>query len=123
MTAAPADENQSQALQALSHTTWVSKTINIFGSYTIECSYIIKLICDARLPHLTHRDADIVHTGSEAMTKTVTDVICPFCGTLCDDLEVEVSDDGKTIVDIYNACAIGAEKLNKRLEELMPQKQ
>jgi formylmethanofuran dehydrogenase subunit B len=57
------------------------------------------------------------------MTKTVTDVICPFCGTLCDDLEGEVSDDGKTIVDIYNACAIGAEKLNKRLEELMPQKQ
>jgi formylmethanofuran dehydrogenase subunit B len=44
------------------------------------------------------------------MTKTVTDVICPFCGTLCDDLEVEVSDDGKTIVDVYNACAIGAEK-------------
>ena len=31
------------------------------------------------------------------MTKTVTDVICPFCGTLCDDLEVEVSDDGKGI--------------------------
>ena len=30
------------------------------------------------------------------MTKTVTDVICPFCGTLCDDLECDVSDDGKT---------------------------
>ena len=44
------------------------------------------------------------------MTKTVTDVVCPFCGTLCDDLEVEVSDDGKTIIDVYNACAIGAEK-------------
>jgi len=44
------------------------------------------------------------------MTKTVTDVVCPFCGTLCDDLEVVVSDDGKTIVDIYNACVIGAEK-------------
>ncbi len=44
------------------------------------------------------------------MSKSVTDVICPFCGTLCDDLEVIVSDDGKKIEDIYNACAIGAEK-------------
>ena len=44
------------------------------------------------------------------MTKTVTDVVCPFCGTLCDDLEVEVTDDGKQILDVYNACAIGAEK-------------
>ncbi|MCK9306422.1 MAG: formylmethanofuran dehydrogenase subunit B [Methanoculleus sp.] len=44
------------------------------------------------------------------MTKTVTDVICPFCGTLCDDLEVVVSDDGKDLLEVYNACAIGAEK-------------
>ncbi|MDD3070628.1 formylmethanofuran dehydrogenase subunit B [Methanoculleus horonobensis] len=44
------------------------------------------------------------------MTRTVTDVICPFCGTLCDDLEVVVSDDGKELHEVYNACAIGAEK-------------
>ncbi|MDI6718074.1 MAG: formylmethanofuran dehydrogenase subunit B [Methanomicrobiales archaeon] len=44
------------------------------------------------------------------MTKLVTDVICPFCGTLCDDLEIEVSDDGKKVTGVYNACAIGAEK-------------
>ncbi len=44
------------------------------------------------------------------MAKMVTDVICPFCGTLCDDLEVSVSDDGTKILDVYNACAIGAEK-------------
>jgi formylmethanofuran dehydrogenase subunit B len=44
------------------------------------------------------------------MTKMVTDVVCPFCGTLCDDLEVSVTDDGKKILDVYNACAIGAEK-------------
>ncbi|PKL62122.1 MAG: formylmethanofuran dehydrogenase subunit B [Methanomicrobiales archaeon HGW-Methanomicrobiales-2] len=44
------------------------------------------------------------------MTRTVTDVICPFCGTLCDDLEVVVSDDGKDLLEVYNACAIGAEK-------------
>lgn len=44
------------------------------------------------------------------MTKTIPDVICPFCGTLCDDLEVVVSDDGKKIEDVYNACVIGAAK-------------
>ena len=44
------------------------------------------------------------------MTKMVNDVTCPFCGTLCDDLEVEVSDDGKKLLSVYNACAIGAEK-------------
>ncbi|HDR73748.1 MAG TPA: formylmethanofuran dehydrogenase subunit B [Methanoculleus sp.] len=44
------------------------------------------------------------------MAKLVTDVVCPFCGTLCDDLEVGVSDDGTKILEVYNACAIGAEK-------------
>jgi len=44
------------------------------------------------------------------MTRTVTDVICPFCGTLCDDIEVVVSDDEKELYEVYNACAIGAEK-------------
>ena len=44
------------------------------------------------------------------MTKLVTDVICPFCGTLCDDLVVKLSDDGKQILEVENACAIGAEK-------------
>ncbi|GAB7014649.1 formylmethanofuran dehydrogenase subunit B [Methanogenium cariaci] len=44
------------------------------------------------------------------MTKIITDVVCPFCGTLCDDLEVAVSDDGEEILEVYNACAIGATK-------------
>ena len=44
------------------------------------------------------------------MSNIVTDVVCPFCGTLCDDLEVELSDDGKDILNVYNACAIGAAK-------------
>ncbi|MBN1168136.1 MAG: formylmethanofuran dehydrogenase subunit B [Methanospirillaceae archaeon] len=44
------------------------------------------------------------------MTKTISDVICPFCGTLCDDLVVTVSDDGTKLLDVENACAIGAEK-------------
>lgn len=44
------------------------------------------------------------------MTKTIKNVICTFCGTLCDDLEVDVTDDEKKIVTVRNACAIGAEK-------------
>jgi formylmethanofuran dehydrogenase subunit B len=44
------------------------------------------------------------------MAKIITDVVCPFCGTLCDDLEVKVSDDGKEILEVYNACVIGTEK-------------
>lgn len=48
--------------------------------------------------------------GVNTMTKLVTDVICPFCGTLCDDLVVKLSDDGKQILEVENACAIGAEK-------------
>ncbi|MGA2105756.1 MAG: formylmethanofuran dehydrogenase subunit B [Methanoregula sp.] len=46
------------------------------------------------------------------MPKEVTDVICPFCGTLCDDVRITVSDDNKTILGVKNACAIGAEKFN-----------
>ncbi|MDD1718544.1 MAG: formylmethanofuran dehydrogenase subunit B, partial [Methanoregulaceae archaeon] len=46
------------------------------------------------------------------MTKIVSDVTCPFCGTLCDDLEITVTDDDKKIVSVRNACAIGAEKFN-----------
>ncbi|KUG20869.1 formylmethanofuran dehydrogenase subunit b [hydrocarbon metagenome] len=45
------------------------------------------------------------------MTKTVTDIICPFCGVLCDDLEVVVDDDRKRILEVYNACAIGSTKI------------
>jgi len=48
--------------------------------------------------------------GETRMTKMITDVICPFCGTLCDDVEVVVSDDGKQLLEVYNACVIGTEK-------------
>lgn len=40
--------------------------------------------------------------------KVITDVICPFCGTLCDDIKVIM--DGDRIVDTINACVIGNEK-------------
>lgn len=35
-------------------------------------------------------------------------MVCPFCGTLCDDIKVVM--DGNNIVDTLNACAIGNEK-------------
>ena len=37
------------------------------------------------------------------------DAICPFCGCLCDDLKVTVTD-GK-ITGVENACSLGAQKL------------
>ena len=43
------------------------------------------------------------------MPVTHTQVGCPYCGASCDDLEVVVSDDGKEILEVRNACAIGNE--------------
>ena len=42
--------------------------------------------------------------------KTTTDVVCPFCGTLCDDLEVDVEIKTQTVVEVRNACQIGSKK-------------
>ncbi|MBD3194064.1 MAG: formylmethanofuran dehydrogenase subunit B [Candidatus Lokiarchaeota archaeon] len=42
--------------------------------------------------------------------KTVYDVICPFCGTLCDDLEVDVDNTTEKVVEVRNACQIGTAK-------------
>ncbi|UCH03117.1 MAG: hypothetical protein JSV20_04910 [Candidatus Bathyarchaeota archaeon] len=39
----------------------------------------------------------------------VTSVLCPVCGSLCDDIEVLV--ENNVIVEVKNACAIGAAKL------------
>lgn len=36
------------------------------------------------------------------------DVVCPFCGCLCDDLEIEVEND--KIISVRNACAISNSK-------------
>jgi formylmethanofuran dehydrogenase subunit B len=40
--------------------------------------------------------------------KKISDVICPFCGCLCDDLEIEVANN--KVVTTYNACTIGTSK-------------
>ncbi len=41
--------------------------------------------------------------------KVVKDVVCSFCGCLCDDLEVEIS--GSKIVKVRKACALGTSKI------------
>lgn len=42
--------------------------------------------------------------------RTVTDVICPFCGTLCDDLEVDIDVKENIILEVRNGCQIGTKK-------------
>lgn len=43
------------------------------------------------------------------MPQVIDNVGCPYCGCSCDDIIVTVSDDGKDILDVQNACAIGYE--------------
>lgn len=50
-----------------------------------------------------------------------TDVICPFCGTLCDDIEVHI-EKGR-VMDALNACKLGNAKfmsINKKHRPLQP---
>ena len=42
--------------------------------------------------------------------KTVYDVVCPFCGTLCDDLEVDIDLNDNIVVEVRNSCQIGTKK-------------
>jgi len=46
----------------------------------------------------------------ERKIKTVYDVVCPFCGTLCDDLEVDVNIGDQEVIEVRNACQIGTAK-------------
>ncbi|MFX1468790.1 MAG: formylmethanofuran dehydrogenase subunit B [Promethearchaeota archaeon] len=46
----------------------------------------------------------------EKKVKTIYDVICPFCGTLCDDLEVDIDVKTDTVVEVRNGCQIGTKK-------------
>ncbi len=43
------------------------------------------------------------------MPKRIENVGCPYCGVCCDDLVVTVSDDGRNVLEVENACAIGNE--------------
>ena len=40
---------------------------------------------------------------------TVTDVVCPLCGCLCDDIRVEV--EGNAVKKVRGACAVGRAKI------------
>lgn len=42
--------------------------------------------------------------------RTIYDVVCPFCGTLCDDLEVDVDIKENIVVEVRNGCQIGTKK-------------
>ena len=42
--------------------------------------------------------------------KTTLDVVCPFCGTLCDDLEVDVDIKDQKVIEVRNGCQIGSKK-------------
>lgn len=46
----------------------------------------------------------------EKKIKTVYDVVCPFCGTLCDDLEVDIDIKTDSIIEVRNGCQIGTKK-------------
>ena len=46
----------------------------------------------------------------EKKIHTVYDVVCPFCGTLCDDLEVDINVKDNTVVEVRNGCQIGTKK-------------
>ncbi len=41
--------------------------------------------------------------------KVVKDVVCPFCGSLCDDIEVVL--EKEEIIEVKNACQLGAVKI------------
>ncbi|MHA1931252.1 MAG: formylmethanofuran dehydrogenase subunit B [Promethearchaeota archaeon] len=42
--------------------------------------------------------------------ESITDVICPFCGTLCDDLEVDIDIKEQKVIEVRNGCQIGVKK-------------
>jgi len=42
--------------------------------------------------------------------KVISDIVCPFCGSLCDDLEVLLDKNGQ-IKEVKNACQLGAAKI------------
>ncbi len=47
--------------------------------------------------------------------KEITDVVCPFCGSLCDDIEV-IIDDNNEIIEVKNACQLGVAKIQGNKE-------
>ncbi len=48
-------------------------------------------------------------SGQEMKTRVEEDVLCSFCGCLCDDLVVEI--EGNKVKNVRHACRLGASKL------------
>ncbi len=48
--------------------------------------------------------------------RVADDVVCPFCGCLCDDLRVTI-DDNDVITRVDNACALGKTKMLHRMDD------
>jgi formylmethanofuran dehydrogenase subunit B len=74
------------------------------------------------VPFMTTKDTDAIL--STPRTRVTKHVICPFCGCLCDDIEVAVTLTGPlprvpegTIVEALNACRIGHTKFLKVRDE------
>ncbi len=55
---------------------------------------------------------------AEGEIRRITDVVCPFCGSLCDNLIVEVQ--GNRILKVMNVCALGLSKIMKSQENRVP---
>ncbi len=53
-------------------------------------------------------------------SKVHTDIVCPFCGTLCDDIEIEAND--RKIEKVKHACKLGVRKFLSVNEEDRPMK-
>lgn len=45
---------------------------------------------------------------TEENVQKLTDVVCPFCGCLCDDIEIDVQNN--RVITAYNSCTIGTKK-------------
>ena len=50
--------------------------------------------------------------------RRIADVVCPFCGSLCDNLVVEVQ--GDKILKVMNVCTLGLSKFMKSHENRIP---
>lgn len=55
---------------------------------------------------------------SKGEFRRITDIVCPFCGSLCDDIIVEVQ--GNKILKVTNACPLGLSKFIRSHENRIP---
>ena len=74
------------------------KVLNVWELF--EKEYNVKLYTE---------DLASENINAKAETKVIKNVVCSFCGCLCDDLEVEVS--GNRILKVKKACALGMSKI------------